>query len=837
MPRFLIPLLLAGVALAEPARPLAGPVRDLRKDIDFERIGEFHLGPTGARGWMHVSENFMTGEARQILVTGVDAGSPADGVLQAGDVILGIGGEHFATDARKSLGRAIDEAEAEQRKGMLRLTRWRPVEGAVPRKGKEETVVLKLKVMGSFSKTAPYDCAKSERILRDAEARLLESDDWGKFGGKALALLATGDPKHHPLVREFIHAAKWAKPDLQIGLDSGGLVCWGYGFHNLLLTEYFLATGDEYVLPAIREYAVKISMGQSSAGTWGHGFAWKSKNDGRIHGHLGGYGAVNQAGLPCFLSLILSKKCGVDHPELDAAIERSATFFRSFVGHGSIGYGFHRPSLEINANGRNGMSGNGKNGVAALAFRMLGDEHSTRFFSRLTASLHNTCEYGHSGNSYSYFWDPLGAHCGGPENVAAFLRELRWYHTLTRMPDGRFVYQQLGGIYGGGLLDPTVSQVLIATLPRRALHITGKGMNEAPLLNQAEVEATIAAGHWRLVDPATRSADDLIGELDTWSPIAREWIAKALGTKQGDFTPQLIELLKSDRAEARAGACAALGYQGEKAAAAVALLAGALHDDPIVAVPASYALARINKPAAKVLPEILAAMLAREESGLMRPIQQAMSFALGYDPGRVAPLYFDGLLPSLAKDGNPLDGLDRELLYPAIAKLLQDPGGRTRGCAAYALTSLLARGPRRDGTGGLRRGEGAGAPLPDVRRPGAPVCARPDAQAPDRRGHSAVHRVDGPPPLGPQHARPPPPRDPEGLRRQREAVSGRVAHVAGEVQVGCRPRGLRGDDPKRSRTAMPRSRWSACTPSSMNNSRGTPPCCRTTVNAWWHAAS
>jgi hypothetical protein len=682
----LVPLLAGGVVLAEPAKPIAGPVRDLREGVDFERIGEFHLGPTGARGWMHVSGNFMTGEARQVLVTAVESGSPADGVLQAGDLILGTGGKHFAADARKALGRAIDEAEAEEKKGILKLTRWRPVEGAGPREGKEETVELKLKVMGSFSETAPYDCAKTERILEQAVERLLENDDWGKFGGKALALLATGDPKYHPAVRDYIHAAKFAKPELEIGLDSGGLVCWGYGFHNLLLTEYFLATGDEYVLPAIREHAVKISMGQSSGGTWGHGFAWKSKNDGRIHGHLGGYGAVNQAGLPCFLSLILAKKCGIDHPEVDAAIERSATFFRSFVGHGSIGYGFHRPSLEINANGRNGMSGNGKNGVAALAFQMLGDEESTRFFSRLTASLHNTCEYGHSGNSYSYFWDPLGANCGGPGNVAAFLQELRWYHTLTRMPDGSFVYQKLGGIYGKGLLGPTVSQVLAATLPRRALHITGKGMGEAALLSEWEVEETIAAGRWRLVDPAGKSADELIGELDCWSPIGREWIAKALGTKQGDFTPRLIELLKSDRPEARAGACAALGHQGGKAAPAVGLLAKALHDEPIVAVPASYALARISKPAAKVLPEMLEAMLAREEEGLMRPIQQAMSFALGYDPGRVAPLYFDGLLPALAKDGNPLDGLDRELLHPAIAKLLRDPGGRTRGCAAYALT-------------------------------------------------------------------------------------------------------------------------------------------------------
>ena len=58
---------------------------------------------------------------------------------------------------------------------------------------------------------------------------------------------------------------------------------------------------------------------------------------------------MNQAGLPCFLSLILAKKCGIEDPEIDLAIERSTMFFRKFVGHGSIGYGFHRSEAGENA--------------------------------------------------------------------------------------------------------------------------------------------------------------------------------------------------------------------------------------------------------------------------------------------------------------------------------------------------------------------------------------------------------------------------------------------------------------------------------------------------------
>jgi len=108
------------------------------------------------------------------LVTKVDPGCPAVGVLEAGDLILGVHGEYFSGDARKGLGRAIDEAESEESAGQLKLIRWRPVAGAEPRQGKEEAVVVKLPALGSYAETAPYHCPKTERILAQAVAHLLE---------------------------------------------------------------------------------------------------------------------------------------------------------------------------------------------------------------------------------------------------------------------------------------------------------------------------------------------------------------------------------------------------------------------------------------------------------------------------------------------------------------------------------------------------------------------------------------------------------------------------------------------------------------------------------------
>ncbi|HEX5790186.1 MAG TPA: hypothetical protein VFY13_03485, partial [Luteolibacter sp.] len=54
-------------------------VDPLEKDIN--------LGPTGAQGWVF-HKSVDSGASRQILVTVVAPGSPADGTLAAGDVIL-----------------------------------------------------------------------------------------------------------------------------------------------------------------------------------------------------------------------------------------------------------------------------------------------------------------------------------------------------------------------------------------------------------------------------------------------------------------------------------------------------------------------------------------------------------------------------------------------------------------------------------------------------------------------------------------------------------------------------------------------------------------------------
>ncbi|MDC0648252.1 DUF6288 domain-containing protein [bacterium] len=72
---------------------------------------DWNLGPTGARGWIYCDKHVTT-DARQILVTEVATGSPADGKLKVGDVITGIFGFNIVDDARVVLVKRSPQRKA-----------------------------------------------------------------------------------------------------------------------------------------------------------------------------------------------------------------------------------------------------------------------------------------------------------------------------------------------------------------------------------------------------------------------------------------------------------------------------------------------------------------------------------------------------------------------------------------------------------------------------------------------------------------------------------------------------------------------------------------------------
>ena len=155
---------------------------------------DWNLGAIGARGWMFC-DKLVTSDARQIAITKVEKGSPAEGILVVGDVLLGVGGKAFSYDPRTELGKALTAAESDAGGGQLALTRWRA--------DKTDEVVVNLTVLGNYSATAPFDCAKSKRILEQGCKVLAEKvasssnrEDPIVRSLNALALLASGNPAY-----------------------------------------------------------------------------------------------------------------------------------------------------------------------------------------------------------------------------------------------------------------------------------------------------------------------------------------------------------------------------------------------------------------------------------------------------------------------------------------------------------------------------------------------------------------------------------------------------------------------------------------------------------------
>jgi len=354
--------------LTENGKQSFTPVPDLTKGGKPDDKHDWTLGPTGLRGWMWAMR-LQTTLARQILVTKVESDSPADGSFVVGDVILGVGGDYFRDDARKAFGWAIGEAEKEENKGILKLKRWR--DGII------EDVELNIGVMGSYSELSPFDCPKSARILEEACQAIVRRGLEDNIPGyvNALGLLSTGDPKYLPMVRDFCRSLD--------PLKETGMSSWITGYQNILLSEYYLLTKDEEVLPMIREMALYFANGQSFAGTWGHTNAGPN-------GINYGYGAMSQPSLSVAVSLQLNQKCGIDDPVVAEAIGKTDIFFTTHVDKGSIPYGDGIPDKVHDSNGRSSL--------AVIFFDLLNRSKSYDYWSRMTIASYLQREEGHTGN-------------------------------------------------------------------------------------------------------------------------------------------------------------------------------------------------------------------------------------------------------------------------------------------------------------------------------------------------------------------------------------------------------------------------------------------------------
>jgi hypothetical protein len=609
---------------------------------------DWNLGATGLRGWMFF-DRLVTTDARQISITKVEKGSPADGKIAVGDVILGVNGKAFAKDPRSEWGKALTISEALPG-GEFRVTRWRA--------GKTEEVVLKLPVLGSYSATAPYDCKKSALILEQGCKALAASMNDTRYKPNpivrslnALALLASGDAKYEALVKR---EAEWAA-----AFTTDGFQTWYYGYVMMFLAEYQMATKDDRVLPGLRRLALEAAKGQSAVGSWGHKFA---QPDGR----LSGYGMMNSPGVPLTTAMIMARAAGLKDPALDEAIERSAKLLRFYIGKGSIPYGDHTAWTQTHDD-------NGKNGMVATMFQLLGEDEGAEFFSRMSVASHGAeRDTGHTGNFFNVLWAMPGVSLSGPQATGAWMQEFgQWYFDLARRWDGTFVHlgppEAKNDSYAGW--DATGAYLLAYAMPLKKIYLTGKRASIAKPLDATSAASLIADGRgWSNKDRTSHydamGEKDLLDRLGSWSPTVRERAAQALSRRKPFPLESVIAMLGSPQLEARYGACEALALFKESAAPAVPKLMQAFHDKDLwMRVCAAKALAAIGQPAMNAVP----ALLERMAVGATKE-----------DPRAMEQRYLcSALFGTMLK--RSLDGVDRDLLRKAVVAGLQNQDGRARG--------------------------------------------------------------------------------------------------------------------------------------------------------------
>jgi len=395
-----------------------------------------NLGITGARAK-------IADEAPKVLeVMYVFEGTPADGHLEVGDKILGVNGRLFTTPHKfgygvekfgyegpmMEFGNALEQSQGKRMGGRLVL--------GVMRDGRPRVVHLQLPTTyGAYSRTYPYDCPKTDRILGELYAYLLEKQKPdGTWHGRphinafaTLALMASGDPAHMPAVKKAVRMMA-QKTGSQI--DFGGLDCWKYTLYGTVLAEYYLLTGEAWVWPELQEINTWLAAAQAPRGGWGHR-PWDTS------GKINGYGPINVITMQAKMAWSLMLRCGID------VDRRRYGIAHEFVARGTnaMGYVWYADGGAKNPK----YADMGRTGAAALAHYLspVGGEPYRAFALRSARCIGDhpkTFPDTHGSPVLGMVWTALGA-ATDPASFRKLMDYNRWHFSLAHCPDGTFYYQ------------------------------------------------------------------------------------------------------------------------------------------------------------------------------------------------------------------------------------------------------------------------------------------------------------------------------------------------------------------------------------------------------------
>ncbi len=548
-PHFLPTLLAALVVCAAPTSTRAADdfytgeqVYSLRPNPEKHKdIG--HIGPTGILAFVEVGV--------KVTIEGAREGSPAEGKVKKGEVIVGVNGLALkGLNPYVALGKAITQAEATDGK----------LEFDLESEAGNRQTTIEIPVLGSYGPNWPVDCPKSAKIVEQAAAFystfVAGSKDMGiPTALPCLFLLSTGDDDHLPVVRK--HLQRFVdKP------DAIGDHTWNNGYNGILFAEYYLRTGDQAMLPLLQAVCDDAKERQNFNSAWKH---WGSD----INPSYVGGGLMNPASTQMLTSLLLAKEVGVNVDE--KTLTNALRYFWRFVGHGGVPYGDHRAEGGAGSNGKNAM-------IAASMQVAMGAKGNTAIYQSardcqaMTAlDAYPDMTMGHADNGRGDgIWRGIGTFYLFEKEHAAFREvtdDLTWWYDLSRYDDGG-----IGLASCMSFNDPAsgAGAAMLFTAPRKALRILG-----APRSKHAkdfELPEHLWGNDADLVFHSTKPADGFgkFGE-----PMRMHRIYNLIGTAYSGGTvaeapdsvslDQLQRLVRHHSYKVRAQAAKALRIKGELA--------------------------------------------------------------------------------------------------------------------------------------------------------------------------------------------------------------------------------------------------------------------------------
>ena len=393
-----------------------------------------HVSPRFGKSRWHQPMGVVGADYREmkgrseLIVNAIDDAGPAANKLALGDIVLGANGRLLEKeDPRLTLGYALAASQTKAFGGKLVLH--------VVRDGEYMNIALALPILPDYSSTFPDDCPRADHIGQSAVDYFTKTSGPGCLWND-LFLLASGEPEAIAQAQKNLYATK-----------GGRGSCWQLSHALIPLCEYYSMSGDESVVEAIQQTIAPLKEWQYEFGTW-------------THGRQGGYGAVNQVGLSCFMGLALAHDAGIEMDPI--TLERSIAFFARFVG-GAVPYGNHGVARATD-------SDNGTSSKAALAFDVLGAKGLADRFARIACYMYMAREVGHAEIIFNMIEGPLGAGIAPAPEYQMFMRNLIWQYELGRRGDGSLEYLASRRF---GTRGATAGLGLAFLRTRKAIRLTG----------------------------------------------------------------------------------------------------------------------------------------------------------------------------------------------------------------------------------------------------------------------------------------------------------------------------------------------------------------------------